>query len=90
VIGLTKNAALEFANQNVRVNAVCPGVIHTPMFDRLTHGEEQAERAMAEGAPMGRMGTVEEIARTALWLCSDESSFVTGHALVADGGWVAR
>lgn len=90
VIGLTKNAALEFANQNVRVNAVCPGVIHTPMIDRLTHGEEQAERAMAEGAPMGRMGTVEEIARTALWLCSDESSFVTGHALVADGGWVAR
>ncbi|AMN47774.1 hypothetical protein ACG33_11830 [Steroidobacter denitrificans] len=90
VIGLSKNAALEFATQNIRVNALCPGVIHTAMIDRLTHGEEQAERAMAEGAPMGRMGTPEEIARTALWLCSDESSFVTGHALVADGGWVAR
>ena len=90
VIGLTKNAALEFADKNVRVNAVCPGVIHTPMIDRLTHGEDQAERAIAEGAPMGRMGTAEEIARTALWLCSGESSFVTGHALVADGGWVAR
>lgn len=90
VIGLTKNAALEFADKNVRVNAVCPGVVHTPMIDRLTQGDDQAERAMMEGAPMGRMGTAEEVAQVALWLCSSGSSFVTGHALVVDGGWVAR
>ncbi|MBS0612812.1 MAG: glucose 1-dehydrogenase [Proteobacteria bacterium] len=90
VIGLTKNAALEFADKNIRVNAICPGVIHTPMIDRITQGDAQAERGLKEGAPMGRMGTAEEIAETALWLCSNGSSFVTGHALVADGGWVAR
>jgi NAD(P)-dependent dehydrogenase (short-subunit alcohol dehydrogenase family) len=90
VIGLTKSAAIEFASKNIRVNAVCPGVIHTPMIDRIIQGDAQVERGMTEGAPMGRMGTAEEIAQAALWLCVSGSSFVTGHALVIDGGWVAR
>lgn len=90
VIGLTKTAALEFANKKIRVNAICPGVINTPMIERFTHGEEQAIKTLMEGGPVGRMGTPEEIAQAALWLCSEASSFVTGHSLVADGGWVAR
>ena len=90
VIGLTQNAALEFANKNIRVNAVCPGVIQTPMIERFTHGETQSTKMLIEGEPVGRIGRPEEIAQVALWLCSDSSSFVTGHSLVADGGWVAR
>lgn len=87
VIGLTETAALEFAKQNIRVNAVCPGAIHTPMLERFTRGEEDT---MASQDPMGRIGTPEEIAESVLWLCSDKSSYVTGHALAVDGGWVAR
>lgn len=90
VIGLTQTAALEFAAKKIRVNAICPGVIDTAMVERFTHGEAQATRALVEGEPMGRMGKPEEIAQVALWLCSDASSFVTGHSLVADGGWVVR
>lgn len=90
VIGLTQAAALEFAGQNIRVNAICPGVIQTPMVERFTHGEAQAIKELSAGEPVGRMGKPEEIAQVALWLCSDASSFVTGHPLVADGGWVAR
>jgi NAD(P)-dependent dehydrogenase (short-subunit alcohol dehydrogenase family) len=90
VIGLSKSAAIDFANMNIRVNAVCPGVIHTPMIDRIIQGDTQLERGMIEGAPMGRMGTAQEIAQAVLWLCANESSFVTGNALVVDGGWVAR
>lgn len=87
VIGLTETAALEFAKRNIRVNAVCPGAIHTPMLDRFTHGEEQV---MAEQDPMGRIGKPEEIAESVLWLCSDKSSYVTGQSLAVDGGWVAH
>lgn len=90
VIGLTQAAALEFAGQKIRVNAICPGVIETPMVERFTHGEAQAIKELSAGEPVGRMGKPEEIAQVALWLCSDASSFVTGHPLVADGGWVAR
>lgn len=90
VIGLTQAAALEFAGQKIRVNAICPGVIQTPMVERFTHGEAQAIKELSAGEPVGRMGKPEEIAQVALWLCSDASSFVTGHPLVADGGWVAR
>lgn len=90
VIGLTKAAALELANKNIRVNAICPGVIQTPMIDRFTLGDAQAIKDLVEGEPMGRMGRSDEIAQAALWLCSDVSSFVTGHSLVVDGGWVAR
>ena len=87
VIGLTETAALEFAKQNVRVNAVCPGVIHTPMLERFTKGEEQL---MADQDPMGRVGRPEEIADSVLWLCSDKSSYVTGQSIAVDGGWTAH
>lgn len=90
VIGLTKTAALEYAKTGVRVNAVCPGVIQTPMIDRFTHGEKQIQNQLVAGEPVGRVGRPEEVAATVLWLCSDQSSFVTGHSLVVDGGWVAQ
>lgn len=90
VIGLTKTAALEYAKTGVRVNAVCPGVIQTPMIDRFTHGENQIQNQLIAGEPVGRVGRPEEVAATVLWLCSDQSSFVTGHSLVVDGGWVAQ
>ncbi len=90
VVGLTKATALEYARSNIRVNAICPGVIDTPMITRFTHGEAQAARMLLNNEPVGRMGTSEEIAEAAVWLCSDKASFVTGHALVADGGWVAQ
>lgn len=90
VLGLTKTAALEYAKRNVRVNAVCPGVIATPMIDRFSGGDATKAAALSAGEPIGRMGRPEEIADAVLWLCSDESSFVTGHALAADGGWTAQ
>lgn len=90
VLGLTQTAALEYATKNIRVNAICPGVIDTPMIKRATHGNETEKNAFIEGEPVHRMGRPEEIASAALWLCSDASSFITGHPLVADGGWVAR
>lgn len=90
VLGLTKTAALEYARQNIRVNAVCPGVIKTPMIDRFTNGSAEVEKQFAQSEPVGRLGEPEEIAEAVLWLASDKSSFVTGHPLVADGGWVAQ
>jgi len=90
IIGLTKTAALEYAKFNIRVNAVCPGVIHTPMVDRFTQGSETAIKQLEAGTPIGRLGQPEEIAAAALWLSSPQASFVTGHALVADGGWIAH
>jgi NAD(P)-dependent dehydrogenase (short-subunit alcohol dehydrogenase family) len=87
VIGLTETDALEFAKKNIRVNAVCPGVIHTPMLERFTKGEEES---MARQDPMGRVGRPEEIADSVLWLCSDKSSYVTGQSIAVDGGWVAH
>ena len=90
VVGLTKTAALEFAAKNIRVNAVCPGVIHTEMIDRLTHKDPGQERAFTALEPMARMGNPEEIGEAAVWLCSPAASFVTGVALAVDGGYVAR
>jgi NAD(P)-dependent dehydrogenase (short-subunit alcohol dehydrogenase family) len=89
IVQLTRTAALEYAQQGIRVNALCPGVIHTPMVDRITAGDSQAEAQYAALEPIGRMGTAEEMAEAAVWLCSDAASFVTGHPLVADGGMVA-
>lgn len=90
VIGLTKAAALEYAKQGIRVNAVCPGVIHTAMVDRLIEGNPEMEAGLTAGTPLSRMGQPEEIAEVAIWLCSDKASFVTGHALAADGGYTAQ
>ena len=90
VVGLTKAAALEYADVGIRVNAVCPGVIDTEMVERFTGGQEEAETAMIAMEPIGRMGRPEEIADAVVWLCSDGSSFTTGQAIAVDGGFVAR
>lgn len=88
VVGLTRHAALRWARKGVRVNCVCPGVVDTPMVEGVTARPEL--RKIVEGmTPMGRFGQPEEIAAGVLWLCSDASSFVTGHPLVIDGGATA-
>src|SRR5215510_14721730 len=89
VVGLTKTAALEYAQQRIRVNCVCPGVIETPMTARSLSDPERRARIIAS-APMGRVGTPEEIAEAVVWLCSDAASFVTGHTMTVDGGDVAQ
>jgi NAD(P)-dependent dehydrogenase (short-subunit alcohol dehydrogenase family) len=89
VVGLTRAAAMQFAGQGIRVNAVCPGVIITGMTDPLMKDPEM--KAKIEGmTPMGRMGTADEIAEAVIWLCSGKASFVTGHAMVVDGGCLCR
>jgi NAD(P)-dependent dehydrogenase (short-subunit alcohol dehydrogenase family) len=86
VVGLTKDAALDYAASNIWINAICPGIIDTEMMDRFTGGTtEERDRVIAQ-EPIGRMGGPEEIAAAVVWLCSDAASFVTGHTLVADGG----
>jgi NAD(P)-dependent dehydrogenase (short-subunit alcohol dehydrogenase family) len=90
VVQLTKTAALEYAAQNIRVNAICPGVIWTPMVQRLTGDDEDAKAAFVAMEPVNRLGTPEDIAAMALYLASDEAAFVTGAALPIDGGFVAR
>jgi NAD(P)-dependent dehydrogenase (short-subunit alcohol dehydrogenase family) len=86
VIGLTRAAALDYAAQGIRVNAVCPGYIATPMMDRFTGGTAEGRAKVISEEPIGRMGTPEEIANAVLWLCSDGAAFTVGHALVVDGG----
>jgi len=87
VIGLTKTAALEYAAQKIRINAVCPAVIETPMGERIFGGERrQGAEAMH---PLGRFGTPREISEAVLWLCSERSSFMTGHNITLDGGFLA-
>lgn len=90
VVGLTKNAALDFAKQNIRVNAVCPGVIHTPMIDRFSGGDQKVLDQFAAAEPIGRLGQPEEIAETVIFLCSDAASFITGQAIAVDGGWTTQ
>ena len=90
VIGLTKTAALEYAQKNIRVNCVNPGVINTPMVARLVDSGGMNESDLTRGEPVGRMGKPEEIGEGVIWLLSDAASFVTGHSLVIDGGWVAQ
>jgi NAD(P)-dependent dehydrogenase (short-subunit alcohol dehydrogenase family) len=90
VIGLTKTAALEYAQKNIRVNCVCPGVIQTPMVARIMDSGQMDERDLMAGEPVGRLGQPTEIGEGVVWLLSEASSFVTGHSLIIDGGWVAR
>jgi NAD(P)-dependent dehydrogenase (short-subunit alcohol dehydrogenase family) len=89
VTAVSKTAALEYANKNVRVNAICPGIIDTPMIARYTGDTEEGRARIIKQEPVGRMGRPEEIAGTVLWLCSDAGGFVTGHAMVVDGGQTA-
>ncbi len=89
VIGLTKSAALEYGRKNIRVNAVCPGVIRTAMYDRAVLADAKVGPAVAQAHPIGRIGEVDEVAAVVLWLSSDAASFVTGHAHTVDGGMTA-
>ncbi len=88
VIGLTRAAALEYTRQNIRVNAVCPGFTETAMVGEMVEANPRMGEATIKAIPMHRLGRPEEIAQAVLWLCSDDSSFVTGHALSVDGGTV--
>jgi NAD(P)-dependent dehydrogenase (short-subunit alcohol dehydrogenase family) len=90
VVGLTKTAALEYAKANIRVNAVCPGVIQTPMFERGLKVDPRIGETMSAREPIGRLGKPEEIAEAVVWLCSEAASFVTGLPMAVDGGWVAQ
>ncbi|HTN05490.1 SDR family oxidoreductase [Agriterribacter sp.] len=90
ILGLTKNAALEYAKSGIRVNAVCPGVIKTAMIDRFTGKDKVVEKQFQSMEPVGRMGQPEEVAQAVIWLCSDAASFVTAHPMAVDGGWVAQ
>jgi NAD(P)-dependent dehydrogenase (short-subunit alcohol dehydrogenase family) len=88
VLGLTKSAAIEYAARGIRINAVCPGLIRTPMADRMmAAGQADALNAMLKDIPIGHLGRAEEIADAVLWLCSPAASLVVGHALVVDGGY---
>lgn len=91
VIGLTKSAALEYATRNIRINAVCPGLIWTPMADQMVAaGQGEALEAMIKSVPMGRHGRPEEIADAVLWLSSSTSTYVTGQSISVDGGFIMR
>src|SRR3954451_4264707 len=89
IVGLTKAAALDYAKSNIRVNAVCPGIIETPMMDRFSGGTPEGRDRVIAQEPVGRMGKPEEIAASVVWLCSDPAAFVVGHAMVVDGGQTA-
>lgn len=90
VIGLTRSAALAYVQNGVRVNAVCPGYVRTPMLEAIIAQRPEAEQLMLANQPVGRLATPEEIAALVVWLCSDAASFVTGTALPVDGGYTAR
>jgi NAD(P)-dependent dehydrogenase (short-subunit alcohol dehydrogenase family) len=89
IVGLSKAAALDYAKSNIRINAVCPGIIETPMMDRFSGGTPEGREKVIAQEPVGRMGKPEEIAAAVVWLCSDAAAFVTGHAMVIDGGQTA-
>ncbi|TCM46336.1 NAD(P)-dependent dehydrogenase (short-subunit alcohol dehydrogenase family) [Rhizobium sp. PP-F2F-G48] len=90
VVGLTKSAGLEYAPKGIRINAVCPGIISTPMVTTMLETQPEAMDVMMKDVPIGRLGTAEEIADAVLWLSSPASTFVIGHALPVDGGYTVR
>jgi NAD(P)-dependent dehydrogenase (short-subunit alcohol dehydrogenase family) len=90
VLGLTKSAALECAAQGIRINAVCPGTIETPMVAEMLRTQPEAMKDILSVVPIKRLGRSEEIAEAVLWLCSPGSSFVVGHALMVDGGYTVH
>lgn len=90
VIGLTKTAALEYAGQNIRINAVCPAGVKTPMLERFIHGNPEVEKQMDAMHPIGRAANPGEIADAVLYLSSDRASFITGHEMLVDGGYTAQ
>jgi len=90
VVGLTRSAALEYATRKIRVNAVCPGAIETPMLQRFMGESAGAREAMLATEPVGRIGTPDEIANAVVWLCSEKASFIVGQPVAVDGGWTAR
>jgi NAD(P)-dependent dehydrogenase (short-subunit alcohol dehydrogenase family) len=90
IIGLTQSAAIDYADQGIRINAVCPGTIDTPMVTAITGGDKEILAAFEKATPMGRAGKPEEIAEAVLWLSSNAASYVTGQTLVVDGGFLAQ
>ena len=90
VVGLTKTIALEYGSRNIRVNAVCPGFIETPMLERVTDASAKIRDQLIKMVPMRRVAEPSEIGHAVAWLLSDKSSYVTGVALPVDGGWVAQ
>ncbi len=90
VLGLTKSAALEYAERGIRINAVCPGIIDTPMVSGMLKNETGVMQEMMRDVPARRLGTATEVANAVVWLCSSKASFVTGQALAVDGGYTAR
>lgn len=90
VLGLTKSAALEYAARGIRINAICPGTINTPMVAEMLAKEPESMKEILRNQPNGRLGEPEEIASVVLWLCSPGASFVVGHALAADGGFTVQ
>ncbi len=90
VVGLTKTAALEYAQKNIRVNCVCPGLINTPMVARMIDSGGMNEQEFVASEPVKRMGQPHEIGAGVVWLLSDAASFVTGHSMSIDGGFIAQ
>ena len=90
VLGLTKSAALEYAKAGVRINAVAPGAIETEMMEESIGHNQQLRDGLVALHPIGRVGKPQEIANAVVWLLSDKASFLTGHTLLVDGGWVSR
>jgi NAD(P)-dependent dehydrogenase (short-subunit alcohol dehydrogenase family) len=90
VIGLTKSAALEYASRGIRVNAICPGIIATPMVEQMVEREPEAMAELMKVVPIARLGRPEEIAATVLWLCSPAASFIIGQAIAVDGGYTVQ
>lgn len=90
VVGLTRTAAVEYASKGIRINAVCPGVIRTAMYERAVSADPRRKDVMDRIHPMRRIGEPEEVAAAVMWLCSDQAGFVTGHLMTVDGGFTAQ